>query len=126
MRLSVRRRFRIALLVIAGLLFQQGAMAAYSCPIERMPAELAGMAKHCTEMGMQQAQDNPTLCAKHCAPDHPLPNDHASPSVPMLALPPTLFDRVLAQSGTDAAVTAHVPLHRSDPPPRLRYCSLLI
>ena len=36
---------------------------------------------------MQQAQDNPALCAKHCAPDLTTAADHVHLSVPALMLP---------------------------------------
>jgi hypothetical protein len=122
MRLRSRHRVRLALVVILCLMFQQMALAAYACPIERMPLD---MANHCAEMGMQQAQDNPALCAKHCAPDLTTAADHVQLSVPALMLPPG-FAPVLVTPVTHVAVQAEVPIARSDPPPRLRYCSLLI
>ena len=126
MRLRARHRLRVALVVIACLLFQQVALAAYACPMEQMPAEMETMAEHCAEMGMQQADDNPALCAKHCAPDLATAADHAKLSVPALMLPPLAFAPVLVTPVTHVAVQAEIPIARSDPPPRLRYCSLLI
>lgn len=121
-----RHRLRIALLAIFCLLFQQAALAAYLCPMEHMPAKATAMAEHCAEMGMQQAQDNPALCAKHCAPDFSTAADQAKLAVPALALPPVAFAPVLATPVTHVVVQAEVPITGSDPPPRLRYCSLLI
>ena len=126
MRLRARHRLRIALVVILCLLFQQLALAAYACPMEQMPPQMEAMAEHCAEMGMQQAQDNPALCAKHCSPDFSTPADHAKLSVPALMLPPVAFAPVLATPVTHVAVQAEIPIARSDPPPRLRFCSLLI
>jgi hypothetical protein len=126
MRLRPRHRIRLALVVILCLLFQQMALAAYACPIEQMPPDMAAMAKHCAGMGMQQAQDNPALCAKHCAPDLATVADHVQLSVPALMLPPPGFAPVLVTPVTHVAVKAVVPIALSDPPPRLRYCSLLI
>ena len=126
MFLRGRHRFRIALTVILCLLFQQVAMASYACPLERTPPKTATMAENCAAMDMAQAKDNHALCEKHCTPDRPLLTDHAALVVPALALPPLVFDLVLAQSITGVALAAHVRLDRSDPPPRLRYCSLLI
>jgi len=126
MRLRARHRLRVALVVIACLLFQQVALAAYACPMEQMPAEMEAMAEHCAEMGMQQAEDNPALCAKHCAPDLATAADHAKLSVPALMLPPLTFAPVLITPVTHVAVQAEMPIARSDPPPRLRFCSLLI
>lgn len=121
-----RHRLRIALLVIVCLLFQQAALAVYLCPIERMPAEAVAMAEHCADMGMEQARDNPGLCEKHCNPDRTLAADSAKLSVPPLALPALIFTRVSAQLVSHVVIQADVPIARSDPPPRLRFCSLLI
>ena len=126
MRLRARHRLRIALVVILCLLLQQGALAAYACPMEQMPPEVAAMAEHCAEMGMQPDQDNPTLCAKHCAPDRTTAADHAKLTVPALMLPPLAYAPVFVTPVTHVAVQAEIPIARSDPPPRLRYCSLLI
>ena len=121
-----RHRLRIALLAVVCLLFQQAALAAYLCPIEQMPAEMTAMAEHCAEMGMDQARDNPALCEKHCNPEHSVAADAVKLSVPPLALPPPMLAPVVLQSTSHVAVQADVPIARSDPPPRLRFCSLLI
>jgi len=126
MRLRARHRLRIALVVILCLLFQQLALAAYACPMEQMPPRIEAMAADCAEMGIPQAEDNPALCAKHCSPDLSTPADQAKLSVPALMLPPLAFAPVLATPVTHAAVQAEIPIARSDPPPRLRFCSLLI
>lgn len=126
MRQHGRYRLRIVFVVIACLLFQQLALAAYACPLNQLPPEMAAMAEHCAEMGMQQAEDNPALCAKHCAPDISTPADQAKVSVPALALPPLEFAPVLMTPVSRVAVQANTPIERSDPPPRLRFCSLLI
>jgi hypothetical protein len=119
--------FRIALIVIVCLLFQQVAMAAYACSAERVPAQVTTMVNDCAGMGAVHAQDNPVLCEKHCTPDRPVLTDHAAPAVPPLALPRPVFGIVLSQSGGRVALLAtHVSVHASDPPPRLRFCSLLI
>lgn len=119
-------RFRITLAVIVCLLFQQVATAAYACTLTRMPADPVVMAEDCTEMGMEQATELPALCQKHCAPDLSMAADYAVLGVPALALPPPAFDVVLSEPMSHAALVADVPVDRSDPPPRLRYCSLLI
>lgn len=121
-----RHRLRIVFVVIVCLLFQQAALAAYLCPVEQMPAETAAMVEHCAEMGMEQARDNPALCEKHCNPDHSLAADAAKLSVPSLALPAPVFTPVFVQPVSHVAIQADVPIARSDPPPRLRFCSLLI
>lgn len=122
----IRQRLRIALMVIFCLLFQQAALAAYLCPMEQMPVESSAMAEHCAEMGMKQAQENPALCQKHCAPDVSVAADHASPTVPALALAPLAYALVVVQPISHVTVQAEVPIAPSDPPPRLRFCSLLI
>ena len=126
MRLRLRHRLKISTLVLLSLLFQQAALAAYACPTVLMPPAMEAMAEHCAEMGMPRAQDNPALCAKHCAPDLATTVDHTQLSVPTLALPPTAFAPVLLRATSLVAGRSEVPLARSDPPPRLRYCSLLI
>lgn len=126
MNRHVRQRFRIVLAMVFCLLFQQAALAAYLCPLEQMPAETSAMAEHCAEMGMEQAQDNPALCQKHCSPDVLVTADHVSPTVPALALAPPIHALVLVQPISHIAVLAEVPIASSDPPPRLRFCSLLI
>lgn len=126
MNRHARQRFKIILVTVFCLLFQQAALAAYLCPVQRMPAETFAMAEHCAEMGMAQAQDNPALCQKHCAPDVLLTIDSASPVVPALALAPPMHALVLARPISNVSVQAEAPIARSDPPPRLRFCSLLI
>lgn len=120
------RRRRIALLAVLCLLLQHVALAAYACPIERLPPPPHAVAMHCAGTDMRQAGDNPALCANHCAPDRSTAADHAQLSVPALLLPPPHLPaprRVAAAAGgwqADARFT------RSDPPPRLRFCTLLI
>ena len=121
-----RRRRRIALLALLCLLFQQVALAAYACPIEQMPVSADEMAARCADMGMREAQDNPALCAKHCAPDHATAADHAKLSVPALQLPPPVFVFITSTPSSADDWRADVPLSRSDPPARLRFCTLLI
>ena len=126
MNRHARQRYKIVLVTVFCLLFQQTALAAYLCPIEQMPAEVAAMAEHCAEMGMDQARDNPALCEKHCNPEHSVAADAVKLSVPPLALPPPMLAPVVLRSASLVAVQADVPIVRSDPPPRLRFCSLLI
>ncbi len=122
---SRRRRLRIAVTVIVCLLFQQVAMAAYACTMDRMPAVAVAMAEDCAAMGMEVEEESLALCAKHCAPDLSTAADHAALTVPSLALPPA-FELVLAEPVSHLAINVDVAIDRSDPPPRLRYCSLLI
>ena len=119
---SVRQRLRIAVLVLFCLLFQQAALAGYLCPlVATTPAQTS----RCAAMGMQQPKPNPLLCEKHCTPDVTAAADHAAPSVPPLALPPVAFALLVAPL---PRAILHVDAFAShaDPPPRLRFCTLLI
>ena len=121
-----RHRLRIALTVILCLLFQQIAVAAYACTIPDMPPDAVAMTGDCSSMDMEVVQEAPALCATHCSPDHAVTADLAAPHVPPLALPSLFFAPVLASPRAQIAVAAHRPIDHSGPPPRLRYCSLLI
>jgi len=121
-----RQRLRTSLFAVLCLLFQQAAVAAYLCPVQQMPAQMEAMADHCAGMGMTQAETNPALCDKHCNPDHQLASDTTQLSVPPMALAARAFEPVLELSASESVAPFEVPVTRSDPPPRLRYCSLLI
>lgn len=121
-----RQRLRICLVVVLCLFFQQMAVAAYACTMPRMPADATLLSEDCDAMeGMELApsQEAPALCVQHCAPDPSVTFDLATPGVPMLALPPIERDLLRLRPAWHATGVAIV---RSDPPPRLRYCSLLI
>lgn len=120
------RRLRIALAVVLCLLFQQVAMAAYACTSRDMPPDPVAMAEDCTETGMGAVSEVPAVCADHCAPDVAVMTDAGAPQVPALVLPPQHFPHVVLAPRAKLALHGPVPLDRSDPPPRLRYCSLLI
>lgn len=120
-----RRRLRITFSVIFCLLFQQVAMAAYACTLPDMPPA-AAMAEECADMDMEPAQELPQLCAGHCSPDHAVVTDASAPQVPPVALPPLLLGEFGMALRAQAGPVAEVAIERSDPPPRLRYCSLLI
>lgn len=127
LRLRFRQRRRIVLMTLFCLLFQQLAMAAYACPLPQMPAQAKAVPTRCDAMGMvQQVRASPTLCAAHCNPDTAATIAAHVGSVPPLALPPPMFARVAMTPASTSLLHAQVPLHRSDPPPMLRFCSLLI
>ncbi len=121
-------RRRVALAAMAGLLFQQIALAAYSCPAD--PA--AGSARvatsaHCEGDSAHMATDNPALCAGHCAAHTPAPSDASLTAAAAVWAPAPTFISIAparepARSAHLSRLTASVP----DLPPRLRYCSLLI
>jgi len=121
-----RHRFVVALIVIGSLLFQQVAVAAYACdPVTRGSTPVA--TSHCehTKNVLEPAKPSP-LCEKHCRPDQSVLTDTAALGVPALALPPMVFMLVVHEPAAPLTHGESVPLTRSDPPPRLRYCSLLI
>lgn len=116
------RRFRIAATLIACLCFQQAAVAAYNCSMEA-PVPQAGA--HCADMAME-AQPAPALCEKHCAPDATLLAEAAAHQVPALPPAPLSFAPMQALPSSQLSYRREMPISGSDPPPRLRYCSLLI
>jgi hypothetical protein len=127
MFLRKRQRVRLSLLVLASLLFQHVALAAYVCaPAPVTPPSMPAGMEHCAAMAAAPvATPPPALCEKHCAPDQTLVSDSAALHVPALAAAP-IFLLVLDEPGAHALQRPEVPIARSDPPPRLRYCSLLI
>ena len=120
-----QRRFvaRGAFILLLSLLFQQAALAAYLCPVEQGPAPAAMAMAHCEEM--PPAASTP-LCTKHCNPDTSTTPDVRVGQVPALLLPPLRFVAPELRVARDSRACASVPLVRSDPPPTLRFCSLLI
>lgn len=121
-----RHRLHVAFVAIVCLLFQQAAVAAYACTMPAAQRTAAAMAEDCASMGMKVAQDTPALCAKHCAPDQAIAADQAASSVVPLVLAPLEFAPTFDLPRTRSAPVANAPPDRSSPPPRLRYCSLLI
>jgi hypothetical protein len=119
-----RQRPWIAAVAIACLLLQQAALAAYLCPVDTARVAMSTMASGCVEMNTAHVGSDPALCAKHCHPEQTSAADAAKLSVPPLALPPMLFSTMAVQ--TSSRSWADVPIVRSDPPPRLQYCSLLM
>lgn len=120
------RRFmaRVAFAILFALLFQQAALAAYLCPLEQAPAAAHASMPDCEQM--PPAAKTP-LCAKHCNPDTTTTPDVRVAQVPPLLLPPMRFDLPeLLLVARASRACASVPLVRSDPPPTLRFCSLLI
>ena len=127
LRLPHRQRARLTWMLALCLLFQQFAMAVYACPLEHLPAQSTAMGAQCAAMGMaKRALASPVLCRTHCNPDSAATAAAHVSDVPPLALPPPVFARVAMTPEVIGLRTAQVPLHRSDPPPILRFCSLLI
>ena len=119
-----RQRLITTLMLIASLLFQQVAMAAYVCAMPPMQSESVVMAKHCAGMETVPAQQPDTVCQKHCVPDPTSADTFSMPLVQPLALPPVMHALAPVLQTSDIALSD--VFTRAHPPPRLRYCRLLI
>ncbi len=108
------------------LLLQQAALAAYLCPTDTGRVAMSAMAGDCAGMDIAHVQPDLGLCTKHCHPDQTAATDAAKLSVPPLALPSPGYSASGLQPLSRIAVCTDIPIARSDPPPRLQYCSLLI
>jgi hypothetical protein len=128
MKLGMFRRhrtvFRIALAVLLTFVFQHAAIAAYACPLDQMPAQVDASMSGCDTM---ETKDSPALCEKHCSPDNSTTPDLRVAQVPPVVLPPARFElaRTLP-AASSLKLYESVPVLRADPPPTLRFCSLLI
>lgn len=128
MKLSLLRRRRIAgrvaWVVLLSLLFQYVAVAAYACPVMNAPVQAVESMPDCLTM---EKQDPPVLCEQHCEPDDSTTPDIRVAQVPPVVLAPARFD--LVRSLPPACSLEHyrsVPALAVDPPPTVRFCSLLI
>lgn len=119
-----RRRYA-ALLALFGLLFQQAAIAAYACAMTGPPPVAESMPGDCGAMAMEAVVESPAVCAKHCAPDRPVMPDAPTLGVPPLAISPVHFALATVPPGSVVPGDAP-PAPDTGPPPRVRYCSLLI
>lgn len=121
-----RHRLLAALIVIGSLLFQQVAVAAYACelPARTQPPAPTDHCMHAEEAPAPQAPS--PLCDKHCSPDLSVLANTAALAVPSLGLPPLVFTPVLNEPAAPLALADPAPFGRSELPPRLRYCTLLI
>lgn len=128
--LRCRTRRRLIWLVTLLLLWQQVALAAYVCP---QPAPTAAVA---ASMAMTRADCMSRMpmghhdlpCAEHCAAAPSAQPDARAPNVPasMLSVLPPLAAAVDRLSGSAVPVVPCGRLIADSPPPRLRFCSLLI
>jgi len=107
-----RRKHGLRIVLAAGfcLLFQPLAVAAHDCP---------------GSPSMQVGAGESARCASHCAPDSPAPVDLAKSAMAVATLAPFAGFIVFAAPPARLAAFA-APRSTADPPPRLRYCSLLI
>lgn len=133
-RLSRRRRLLWAGVVLFCLLFQQLAMAAYVCTLPATSAPTVSVMADCAGMNMGKASHDSTAghvsdprCTEHCANHVPTTPDARAPVVPPLLLPADFAD--VAKAVAHASPREPLPnpeLYPPDPPPSLRFCSLLI
>ncbi len=121
-----RQRLLTSLFLIASLLFQQVAMAAYVCAMPKMQAHSVAMAKDCMGMTSAPALQPDSVCEKHCAPDPTSASTPTIPPIPALGLPPVLHALVLTPAIQRCDYGSAEVFTGSDPPTRLRYCRLLI
>jgi hypothetical protein len=130
--LTRRRRTLLAGVVVFCLLFQQLAMAAYVCTLPAK-AVVASMTAHCADMDMRAGSNASThthpdpRCDEHCAGHVTATPDARVPMVPPLLLPPeppALLGTIA--HAPEQAVLPDATLFPPDPPPSLRFCSLLI
>src|SRR3546814_20392977 len=101
-------------------------MAAYACTLPGMPPDPVEMGDEGSQMGMEVVQEAPAICAEHCSPDHAVAPDTGFAHVPPLALPPVHFEPRVVPPPAHQVLAGQRLVARSHPPPRLRYCSLLI
>ena len=122
----IRHRSITVLLLVASLLYQQFAMAAYVCTMSGIATTAAVTAEDCPAMASNHSHVPDAVCQKHCSPDPTSPTTQAVPTVPALGLPQVSF--ILMTSGLlgHAEFLSDVAVARSHPPPRVRYCCLLI
>ena len=110
------------MVLVASLLFQQVAVAAFVCP---GPAPAPMMADCAAMQAMPQSPAPAPLCEKHCSPDQTLPSDAAISQVLAPAIAPMAYALVVAvHTAPSAPGTPHAILRWA--PPRTRYCRLLI
>jgi hypothetical protein len=131
--LSRRQRALWVGVVLFCLLFQQLAMAAYVCTLPSIPAgmtmtgDCAAMHRESMAKATPSHQGSDARCTEHCAGNATSSHDVRLPAVPPLLLP--ALSPVLLGTITHAPERAALPdpaLLRPEPPPTLRFCSLLI
>lgn len=119
-----RQRTHKVIALLACLLFQQVAMAAAMCTLPMLP--VAPMAENCTGMDMAGGPQAQPLCDALCSSDPVLLPEDDFLHIPPVALPPLHFAVDVTAIPVRETLVASVALKRSDRPPRIRYCTLLI
>ncbi len=127
-----RRRVRLAWLTLFALLLQQFALAAHACERGFEPPAAADSAadggshrEHCRSAPTPSDADAGLLCDRHCSPDELIAaSDGAGPAVAPALLPPCSMPP--ASDQCPQAIVPGAPDAAVDPPPMLRFCTLLI
>lgn len=121
MSLSRRHRRWIVLLALLALLFQQTAMAAYFCPLDDAPREVA------VDRGMPCQQDTTDpRCAEHCNPHQQTPSEAGALKVPMALILPAMAWLVSTAQRSPAGLPQILHANERGPPLAIRFCTLLI
>lgn len=122
-----RQRRWIALIALLGLLFQQLAMAAYVCPLDRAGVATANAT---SQMAPCQSADpaDKARCQQHC---HPLAQtlDHAAPvTVPPALLPVRTWSRELHTTslGLPERIACNIDQRATAPPLNIQHCTFQI
>jgi hypothetical protein len=123
LKLSRRKRLRIALLAVFCLLFQQLAVASYVCSVELSQATVLS---DCGSGDHNGPDATYPLCQKHCDPDTSTQAEARSVNVPELGLPPVHFLPVVSSAGASRRGDSAVSPCASALPPELVHTRLLI
>jgi len=131
LHLRCRTRRRLIWLVTLLLLWQQVALAGSVCssPVPAAATRVVHAAMtRADSMGTMPMHAHDPLCAEHCAQGASTQPDARVPNVPpsMLSALPLLSPVVHRLVGNVALLEAGALLPAETPPPRLRFCSLLI
>lgn len=121
-----RHRFRIALVAIFGLLFQQLAVAGYECKLELDAA--AGMTAQTEAVAPCHVdQTDAARCNEHCHPTVGSAAHAPAPDVPPCVIPPSVV-LVASEPGLPIAMAKSSPRRpcATSPPLSIQFCSLQI
>jgi hypothetical protein len=121
-----RHRRWIALIALLGLLFQQVAMAAYTCPSES-PSPTMAASSDMPDCAQAAANDK-ARCQNHCHPQSASADHAAQPTVPSALLPPTTWLRADAWQSSAGVATpvCEITARAAAPPLSIQHCTFQI
>ena len=122
----IRQRSTTVLFLVASLLYQQFELVAHACTMSDEPTHAIVTGEDCPSMASDLTHVPDALCQKRCAPDPTSPTTQVVPAVPALGLPPVSFTLTNSNGLAQVAFLSDVAVARAHPPPRVRYCRLLI